>query len=196
MTSAKAVAAAPRGARDAGAITGGPAMTDVLSRSGMLLIEADRDTRPPWYDDPCAFADECIEWPEGQGLAPYQRELMQALVGHRRVSARGPHGLGKSCLAAILVLWFALSRELAGENWKVLSTAGGWRQLTAFLWPESHLWARRLRWDRLGREPFDTRTELMQTLLRLRNGQAIAGVSNDAQLLEGAHADQIFILFD
>ncbi len=171
-------------------------MTDVLSRAAALLVEGDKDRRPAWYGDPCAFADQCIDWPEGQSLAPYQRELMQALVEHRRVSARGPHGLGKSAVSALLLLWFALGRELAGEDWKIMTTAGAWRQLTNFLWPEVHLWARRLRWDKLGREPFDPRTELMQTLLRLRHGQAFGGASTDPALLEGMHAMNALVIFD
>ena len=146
---------------------------------------ADRDTRPSWYGDPVAFAVECVHWPEGQSLAPYQAEIMRAVPENRRVSARGPHGLGKSALAALLILWFALSRELAGEDWKILTTAGGYRQLTVYLWPEVALWARRIRWDVIGREPFDPRSELMLTVLRLKHGQAFAGASDDPALLEG-----------
>jgi len=169
---------------------------DLLARVGDALLERDRDRRPPWYGDPVLFVTECIAWPEDQSLAPYQQEIMRSLPEHRRVSARGPHGLGKSALAALLILWFALSRDLAGEPWKVLTTAGSWRQLTQYLWPEVALWSRRLRWDVIGRQPFDPRTELMLTTLRLEHGQAFAGASDDPQLLEGMHSDQVLVVFD
>lgn len=169
---------------------------DLLTRVATALLEHDRDRRPSWYSDPVSFATECIDWPADQALTDYQGDLMKALTKHRRVSARGPHGLGKSALAALLILWFALSRELAGEDWKVLTTAGGYRQLTAYLWPELALWARRIKWEVVGRPPFDSRTELMLTTLRLRHGQAIAGASDDPALLEGMHAAQVLVVFD
>ena len=41
----------------------------------------------------------------------------------------GPPGLGKTALAAWLILWFAETRSRAGADWKVLTTAGSWSQL-------------------------------------------------------------------
>jgi hypothetical protein len=169
---------------------------DLLARVGDALLEQDRDPRPPWYSDPSEFARTCVSWPEGQALTGYQAEVMRAVVEHRRVAVRSPHGAGKSALCALVVLWFALSRDLAHEDWKVLTTAGSWRQLTAYLWPEIALWSRRLRWDVIGRQPFDPRTELMLTTLRLSHGQAFAGASDDPQLLEGMHSDQVLVCFD
>jgi hypothetical protein len=169
---------------------------DLLVRVRDALLARDRSTRPPWYGDPVAFARECVSWPEGEALTPYQAEIMRATVEHRRASVRGPHGLGKSALCALVILWFALSREIAGEDWKVLTTAGGFRQLTQYLWPEIALWSRRLRWEVIGREVFDPRTELMLTTLRLAHGQAFAGASDDPALLEGMHAAQVLVIFD
>jgi hypothetical protein len=169
---------------------------DLLSRIGDSLLERDRDRRPSWYSDPALFATECVAWPEGTSLASYQREIMRVLVEHRRVAVRGPHGLGKSALCALVVLWFALSRDLAHQDWRSLTTAGSWRQLTAYLWPEIALWSRRLRWEVIGRPPFDSRTELMLTTLRLSHGQAFAGASDDPSLLEGMHSSQVLVVFD
>lgn len=169
---------------------------DFLNRVADALLAHDRDTRPSWYGDPVAFALECVAWPEGQRLADYQCEILRALVEHRRVAVRGPHGLGKSALCALTILWFALSRDLAGQNWKVLCTASAWRQLEKFLFPEVHLWSRRLRWDVIGRQPFDPRMELLNTMLRLEHGQAFCGASDDPALLEGADADSLLVVFD
>lgn len=171
-------------------------MSDILNRIGEQLVERDRDRRPSWYCDPVAFCSEVVDWPDGQALTAYQAEIMRALVEHLRVAVRGPHGLGKSALAALLVLWFGLSRELAGENWAVLTTASGWRQVSEFLWREIRLWARQLRWSELDRGPFDGRTELLSTMLKLRYGQAFGAASDDPARLEGLHADHVLILLD
>jgi hypothetical protein len=96
----------------------------------------------------------------------------------------------------VTVLWFALTRDAAGVDWKVATTAGGWHQLTQYLWPEIHKWSGRLRWDKVrdGR-PF-TRSELQNLNLRLAHGHAFAGASANAALIEGAHADSLLFVFD
>ena len=146
--------------------------------------------------DPVAFAEQCINWPAGGGLTDYQREILAAIPTKRRVAVRGPHGLGKTGVSAIAVLWFALSRDAAGIDWKVPATAGAWRQLSKFLYPEIKKWSKRLRWDLLGRGPFDERTELLTLSLKLRHGEAFAIASSNAELIEGVHADSVLYLFD
>jgi hypothetical protein len=143
--------------------------------------------------DPVGFARDCIDW-RGGNLHAYQADTLNNLVKHKREAVRGPHGLGKSTDAAIAILWFALTRD--GEDWKIPTTASAWRQLTKYLWPEVHKWARRLRWHLIGREPFDTRHELLYTNLKLATGEAFAIASNQPELIEGAHAEQMLIIFD
>lgn len=149
-----------------------------------------------YLNDPVAWAADCIQWPEGQQLAEYQIESMRALPACKRIAKRGPHGLGKSTEMAILVLWFAITRELAGIDWKVITTASVWRQLSVYLWPEIHKWVARLRWDILGRQPFDNRTELLALRLKLAHGAATAVASNQPERIEGAHADHIMYVLD
>lgn len=149
-----------------------------------------------FYDDPVAFADQCIAWPDGRGLTPYQRDVLAAIPTKRRVSVRGPHGLGKTGMTAIAILWFALTRDAAGRDWKIVTTAGAWRQLIQFLWPEIHKWARLIRWSVVGRDPFDERAELLALNIKLRYGSAFAVASDNAVLIEGAHADSIMYVFD
>lgn len=146
-----------------------------------------------YRDDPEGFALDCIEWDEGRGPTFYQRAILGDLVAARRVCVRGPHGLGKTSLAAILVLWYALTRD--GDDWKVVTTASAWRQLTNFLWPEIHKWAQRLRWTRIGRPPFG-KLELLSETLKLATGEAFPVASNNAALIEGAHADCLLYVFD
>jgi hypothetical protein len=148
-----------------------------------------------YYDDPVGFAADCIDWRD-QGLTGYQQEIIGSLPGRKRVSVRGPHSLGKSAIAATTILWFALTRDAAGVDWKIPCTAGSWHQLVQYLFPELHKWAGRLRWDRVrdGR-PF-TRQELLNLNLRLNHGAAFAGASANAALIEGAHADSLLFVFD
>lgn len=111
-----------------------------------------------------------------------------------RVSARGPHGLGKSALAAIATHWYALTRD--GHDWKVATTASVWAQLIQYLWPEIHKWSRYIKWEKIGRPPYDVNKELFTLKLQLSTGQAYAIASDDPQRIEGAHADYMFYIFD
>lgn len=149
-----------------------------------------------YLHDAAAWARDCIEWPQGQTLAPYQAETMRELTNRKRVAKRGPHGLGKSTEMALLVLWFAITRDAAGIDWKVITTASVWRQLSVFLWPEIHKWAARIKWDVVGRDPFDMRSELLSLRLKLNHGAATAVASNQPERIEGAHADHILYILD
>lgn len=165
---------------------------------GLEQVDRPASTRTAarYYNDPARFADECILWPPRKSLAAYQREVLTELPVRRRVSVRGPHGLGKSTTSAITVLWFALTRDAAGVDWKAVTTAGAWRQLERFLWPEIHKWARLINWDVLGRPPLSPMTELLTLNIKLRHGSAFAVASDNPELIEGAHADSVLYIFD
>ncbi len=149
-----------------------------------------------YYDDPRGFATEAIAWPAGRSLAPYQGETLANLPVKKRVSVRGPHGLGKTTTTAIAVLWFAITRDAAGRDWKCVTTAGAWRQLEHYLWPEIKKWARRIRWDVLGIPPLREGVELLALKLKLRHGEAFAAASDKPELIEGAHGDSVMYVFD
>ena len=147
-----------------------------------------------YQDSPALFVQECIAWEPGEGPTDYQLEILEQLPRHRRVAVRGPHGLGKTSLAAWLILWFALTRD--GQDWKIPCTASAWRQLTHYLFPELRKWARRLRWEVLGRPAFEEGRELLQLSLKLSTGEAFAVASDTPALIEGAHADHLFYVLD
>lgn len=149
-----------------------------------------------YYSDPAGFARDCIDWGSDGGLTAYQSEILAALPVKKRVAVRGPHGLGKSTTSAVAILWFVITRDAAGVDWKVASTAGAWRQLEKYLWPEIHKWAKRIRWSELGRGPLDERTELLSLNIKLNHGAAFAVASNNAELIEGVHADSVLYIFD
>lgn len=146
-----------------------------------------------YYHDPARFCRECF----GYELADYQEETLTRLDTERRASIRGPHGLGKTAMAAGAILWFALTREANRDDWKIPTTASAWRQLTHFLWPEIRKWARRIDWDTVGwRVKFDERSELLTLNLKLNHGEAFALASDKSDLIEGAHAAQLLYVFD
>lgn len=145
-----------------------------------------------WFEQPVAWVRDVVQF-EGEGPADYQLAVLSALPEKKRVSVRGPHGLGKTTIMAWAILWFATTRD--GLDWKIPTTASWWRQLQKFLWPEIHKWSRKLDWSKLGREPFN-RWELQQLNLKLRTGEAFAAASSDPAALEGAHADHLLYIFD
>lgn len=159
------------------------------------ILDPPEDGVIQYYNDPAGFILDCFRWKEDQEPTPYQLEVAGRLVEEKRISVRGPHGLGKTTLSAQIVLWFALTRDAAGDDWKALTTASVWRQLEKFLWPEIHKWARLLNWDAVGRAPFQDR-ELLDMAIKLRTGSAFAVASDDPAKMEGAHGDQLLYIYD
>lgn len=146
--------------------------------------------------DPVAFARRCFIWPLDQSLTPYQADVLAQVQTSKRVATRGPHGLGKTTIMAQAVLWFAVTREAARIDWKAVLTAGSWHQLTAYLWPEIHKWAGRLRWDVIEMDPWRPERELLTLGIKLHYGAASSASPGKVELIEGAHADELFFGFD
>lgn len=60
-----------------------------------------------YQDDPVAFSERVV----GLTPLPWQADVMQAIAnGERRLSIRSGHGVGKSSCAAVLLLWYVLTR--------------------------------------------------------------------------------------
>jgi len=148
-----------------------------------------------YHDNPGLFVKHCFKWKPGEGPTDYQVEIMNRLPEVLRSSVRGPHGLGKSALAAWLILWFSLTRDRK-VDWKIPVTASVWRQLTKYLFPELHKWCRRLNWKKIGREPFNEREELLTLNLKLETGEAFALASTQPEAIEGAHATSLLYILD
>jgi hypothetical protein len=148
-----------------------------------------------YLHDPVGFMHDCIDWGSSGGLTFYQEDIMALLEEKRRVSVRGPHGLGKSAVSALTVLWFAVTRDADGVDWKIVTTAGAWRQLINYLWPEIRKWSMKLRWEKIRSHPF-TGSELLNLQLRLKHGNGFAAAASNPQLIEGAHADSLLFVYD
>ena len=147
-----------------------------------------------YRNDRVAFVHDCFNWREDEQPAAYQDEILAEM--NKRIAVRAPHGAGKTTVGAWFVLHHALTRDGDASDWKCPTTASSWRQLTKFLWPEIGKWARRLKWEAIGRPMFDKRTELQALNLKLTTGEAFAAASDNAELIEGAHADSLLFIFD
>lgn len=101
-----------------------------------------------------------------------------------------------SALSSWSLWWFALTRDALMLDWKCATTASAWRQLIKYLWPEVHKWGRRLNWVKIGRHEPMVKVELSALTLKLKYGQAFAVASDRPELIEGAHADHMYYLFD
>lgn len=164
-----------------------------LHRLLSAMMASDEQFKRTYRNNYVAFAHDCINWPAGESLTKYQEEILGELPLRRRVAVRGPHGLGKTCIAAIALLAFAVTHD--GDDWKTPTTASAWRQLSEFFWPEVHKWARRIKWDKVGRQQF-SQYELQTMLLKLSTGRAFAMASSEDELTEGAHATHLLYIFD
>lgn len=146
--------------------------------------------------DPVGFVNKFIRFGPTEKLAPYQLEALAQIPIKGRVSVRGPHGLGKTTIKALAVLWFAYTREANRIDWKCVTTAGAWRQLINYLWPEIYKWLDRIDWELLEASEPTAGQERLNLSLKLRYGSAFAVASSKKELIEGAHADSILYIFD
>lgn len=143
-----------------------------------------------------AFVHDCFYWKDDEAPTHYQNKILGLFPEKKRIAVRGPRGLGKTALAAWITLGWALTFD--GEDWKVGTTASAWGQLEDYLWPEIHKWAGRLRWDKIGRDPYNMRSELLTLKLKGqgKSSLAVAISSDDSERIEGLHASYLKVIFD
>ena len=168
--------------------------------AALRLLDAEQveDFVGTYENDRGKFVTDLVDWDKAKSkkqATPYQLDIMRLLDNNPRLAVVGPHGLGKTALSAWVILHFAIIYTLSAGDWKVVTTAGVWKQLEDFLWPEIHKWVRLLRWDKIPLPRF-TPDQLLLLKLSTYNGAATAVSSKDFQFIEGAHARNILWLFD
>jgi len=149
-----------------------------------------------YYSDIPGFMRDCIRWEGGRKWASYQTDIASTLFEHRRMAVRSNRRTGKSATAAGIILGFALTREAMGINWRIVTTASIWRQLTLYLWPEVHKQAKLIDWDKVGRPSFKDGDELQNMSLVLPHGRADAVASKEGATIEGGQADTLLLVCD
>lgn len=103
----------------------------MLAQTGTILTL--ETIRRKYRNDPVGFARDVL----GVEFTDDQKEIARACPG--RVKVNSGHGIGKSFLAACLVLWWMYTRE----NCAIVTTAPKKTQITGILWIEIRiLWAR------------------------------------------------------
>jgi hypothetical protein len=147
-----------------------------------------------------AFVHDVIDWSDDEAPTAYQDEILDSTAANTRLAVRGPHGLGKTAIAAWLILHMWATRDDV-FGWKAPTTAGAWRQVSKYLWPEVHQWARRLRpgldgWERLWGPSLVDGRNLLDLSIKGRTGEAFGVACKDPATLEGAHADEILYVYD
>jgi len=129
------------------------------------LREADDIVR--WYDNPVLFATEAF----GLSCWSRQREMLYAVAENDNVAVRSGHKVSKSCSAAVLAWWWAVTRK-AG---RVVLTAPGMRQVTHILWRE--LWALHRLSQKIGRVRLPKPPRAPETGVHWEDGREIVGIT-------------------
>ena len=154
-----------------------------------------------WFHDPVQFVTDSVTFKPNHdgtpgGLATYQSNVLTKLAETHKVATRAPHGAGKTMPASLAFWWFACTRELAGVDWKIPTTAGSWPQISVYLWPEIKKWRNQIDWDLVGLPKPRIGLEMLTHQLKWEHGEAFGRAATDPELIEGAHATNMFVIID
>jgi hypothetical protein len=143
-----------------------------------------------YYNDPHQWTLDFV----GIDLSPYHIDILMMIKnGKKKIAVRGPHGLGKSVLAAIVILWAGS----VSADCKVITTASAWRQLEEYLWPEVHKWYSKTDWAKIEAAGGPRAPRLLTLECQFsEQSKAFAVASDNPVTIEGAHAQRIVYIFD
>lgn len=160
-----------------------PTQRNQLMRDVMKSIEADKVNAA---NNRYLSEDGIIEFVRtklgARKIYPYQERILRALVRHKRVAARSPHGAGKTTIAA----WFTLWAMSVYDDVKIPTLAPTDRQ-AGFVWSEIRKWSRNL-------DGKDFR--VLQRRLDGISKEAFSVSSDDASNIEGVHSRCVGYVFD
>jgi hypothetical protein len=120
----------------------------------------------------------CFAWSK-------QREIIESVRDNVRTAVRSCHGVGKTRVAAYVVLWFLESFP----NSRVVTTAPTWTQVEELLWREIRAVFESARIPLHGKK-FNTRLEVSD------NWFAIGLSTDKPERFQGHHAEHILVVVD
>lgn len=168
-------------------------------RDPLLFVKKELGIPPYWrHKKVITLGDEP---PEGYKYKPYktlplwskQREILEAMVEHRRVAVKSGHGVGKTYIAAIVTIYLTYVWRALG-----VTTAPTWRQVKYLLWHEianiynsANQYRQRANVPSLG-------GRLLQTSLHLGDKWYVVGFSTDKKdyNIPGFHEETVFAIID
>lgn len=98
---------------------------DILQKAEDVADDPYRFTG--YFNKPVEFVEECL----GVSLWEKQKDVLRAMVDHRRIAVKSGHGTGKTFVTACGVLWWLYSRQGL-----VITTAPTWEHVEGVLWRE------------------------------------------------------------
>jgi len=138
-------------------------------------------------NDPNAFVSEVLDVTPDK----WQREALDSIVKHDRVSIRSGHGVGKSAYLAWVILWW-MSTRLG----KVACTAPTAHQLQDVLWGELAKWYRKMpKWFQ---DQLSLRNERLEVVGSESEAFAVARTAriNQPEAFQGFHSDHMLFVVD
>ena len=140
--------------------------------------------------DPVGFVKLC--WPDAV-LWEKQIEVAESVVGHKRVTVRSGHGVGKSWLMARLAIWFLTVFKPS----KVVTTAPTWTQVEKVLWGEIAAAYRSSRIP-LGGELLSTQWKVSEDCfaLGISTREGVDQRDFGSTKLQGFHSPNLLVILD
>lgn len=140
---------------------------------------------PLYQKNPVLFAEEvCSFSPD-----PWQRNVLMDISGYTKVSVRSGQGVGKTCVEAIILLWFLSCFKFP----KVIATAPTRQQLNDVLWSEVEKW----------RSKSPILRELLtwtKTYVYMKGYEkrwfAVAKTASEPENMQGFHEENMLIIVD
>lgn len=142
-----------------------------------------------YRNNPVRFVKEVL------GVQPdvWQADMMTAVAqGHRRISVRSGHGVGKSTAVSWLTLWYLLTRY----HCKIVVTAPTSAQLYDALFAEIKRWIKEM--PPILQELFEVKAERIELKALPQENFISARTSRAEQpeALQGIHADNVMLIAD
>lgn len=167
---------------------------ELLALCAMKIQAKKNDPHHAYFEK---YGKDPLQWVEdfvNIKLPRYHRRALASIRdGKRKLATFGPHGLGKSVFAALIILWGGST----ALDCKVVTTASAWRQLEKYLWPEVHKWFARINWTKIREAGGPTNVRLLTLECQFGElSQAFAVASDKAETIEGAHAERVIYVFD